>query len=418
MASGFPEHFHHREFTKALEVVDGLLKKHPNDPLLLRYKGLTLDKLSRHKEAVVVYRQILAQNPQQVPTHLFLGLAYARAGLYADAEHELLWVMEQSQTEEYRHWAQAQRAHLQELEKKTGHEIKKKPYLEGKVGVSYDSNPLFLPKDKSLSSRSRKEGIDYSADLTVGYPLVLQHDARLDVLYLGETVQHDRGARQVDFTSQGVAVDAKQRHFFGPRPWLFGERYDFRTEFLRSDLFAVIHRILLSLDTSFWHRTRTQFYTRASYSNYGPDGSNPPRTSRDGFREGLSVVQYFYTHNFRRYFFVKEEVSFAQARGKNFDRSGSLTYFGIHTPVDFLRRTDLDLATGLDYGTYPQFSSLSTLDTNERRDLRVDVYAALTHHWKPNLATRVFYRFIDSFDGNDLFSYKRHLAGAEVIFSL
>lgn len=399
-------------------MIDGLLKKYPNDPLLLRYKGLTLDKLSRHKEAIVVYRQILKHHPEQVPTHLFLGLAYARSGLYAEAEHELLWVMENSQSEEYRHWAQAQRSRLHELEKRTGHEVKKKPYLAGKVGTFYDSNPLFLPKDKRLSSRGRKDGVDYVIDLTAGYPLVLEHDARLDVLYLGDTLLHDRGARQVDFTSQGVAVDAKQRQFLGRRPWLLGERYDFRTEFLRSDLFAVIHRLLLSFDTSFWHRTRTQFYTRASFSNYGPDGSNPSRSSRDGFREGLGIVQYFYTHDFRRYFFVKEEVSFAQTRGDNFNRSGSLTHVGIHTPVDFLKKTDLDVATGLDYGTYPQFSSLSTLDTNERRDLRLDVYAALTHHWKPNLATRVFYRFIDAHDDNDLFSYERHLVGGEVIFSL
>jgi len=383
----------------------------------LRYRGLTLDKLGRHKEAIAVYRQILADHPEQVPTHLFLGLAYARSGLYADSEHELLWVMENSQSEEYRHWAQAQRARLHELEKHTGHEIKKKPYLFGKVGTFYDSNPLFTPSDDSLSSRSEKDGVDYSIDLSVGYPLVLDHDARVDVQYLTNTLLHDYGARQVNFTSHGLALETKRREFLGVRPWLFGARYDFKTEFLRSDLFAVIHRVLLSANTSFWRRTRTEVYTRGSYSNYGPDGANPSISSRDGFRGGLGAVQYFYSKNFRRYFFVKEEGSIAETRGDNFDRLGTLTYAGIHTPVDCLKHTDFDLAAGIDYGNYPQFSSLSALDRNERRDKRFDLYAALTHHWKRNLATRAFYRFITADDDNGLFSHQRHLAGVEVIFS-
>jgi len=40
----------------------------------------------------------------------------------------------------------------------------------------------------------------------------------------------------------------------------------------------------------------------------------------------------------------------------------------------------------------------------------------LTHHWKHNLATRIFYRYINSDNTNDFFARTRHLAGVEVIF--
>ena len=195
-------------------------------------------------------------------------------------------------------------------------------------------------------------------------------------------------------------------------------RYDFRTNFLRSDLFSIVNRLLLSADASFWKRTRTHFYGRVSYSDYGPDGSRPSTTSRDGVRGGVGVVQYFYTADLRSYVFLKQEVSGAETRGDNYDRTGYLARLGFHTPLDRKNQVDFDASVGFDRGTYPQFSSLSSLDLADRRDSRLDAYAALTYHWKPNLATRGFYRFISSDNRNDFFDRQRHIAGVEMVFSL
>ncbi len=399
--------------------MDEFVKKYPNDPLIFRYRALTLDRLNRRKESIAEYKKILSQNPNHVPTHLFLGLAYARDKQPDKAVKELRWVVDHSTSEKYRHWAQAQLSRVKKGGKKVGKPVKKKPYLLGKIGAYYDSNPLLIPNAENLSSKPEKDGIDFPINLNVGYPLILEKEFRLDAIYVGQTLLHDAGADDVDFTSQGAALDAKKRVFFGDRAVLFGGRYDFKANFLRSDLFAVINRFLLSMDTSFWKKTRTRFYGRVSYSDYGPDGSTPPVTSRDGFRGGLGIIQtFFLAKDFRTYFFVKQEVSMADTRGENFNREGSLTRLGVHAPLDFLGPIDLDVSTGFDYGTYPEFSSLSVLDLNERQDMRTDVYAALTYHWKPDFATRGFYRYINSNNDNDFFERDRHIAGVEVIFSL
>ncbi len=418
LASDFPKFFKKREFQKALDVIDSLLKKYPSDVLILRYRALTLDKLGRRREAIAGYKQILTQNPNHAPTHLFLGLAYARDGKSYDAEKELRWVVEKSGSEEYRHWAQAQLTRLRQMGKKADKKVKKKPYLLGKIGAYYDSNPLLIPDDKGLTSRSDKDGVDFPINVSLGYPLVLEKDLRVDALYINQELIRDGGASDVNFISQGFALDAKKRKFFGGRAFLFGARYDVKVNFLRDNLFSAVNRFLLSADTALWPKTRTHLYARYSYSNYGPDGSEPSRTSRDGSRGGWGFVQYFYTPSLKAYFFSKEEVSFAETRGDNFDRWGSLTRLGIHTPLDFLGPADWDVSTGFDYGAYPEFSSLSTLDLGERRDKRLDVYTALTYHWRPSLATRAFYRFIYSSNESDFFDRKRHIAGMEVIFSL
>ena len=419
ISSDFGRYFKKGEFKEALDVLDGLLKKYPHDPLILRYHALTLDKLGNHDAAVDAYKQILFQNPNHVPTHLFLGLAYGRSEKFEEATREFNWVIKNSHSEEYRHWAQAQLVRLRQTRERLAKQVKKKLYLIGKVGAAYDTNPLLIPDNKHLTSTARTPGMDFPFDISIGYPWVLKRNFRFDTLYIGNQMFHDGAASQINFSSQGVALDAKKRIFFGHRAVLLGGRYDLKFNFLRSDLFSVINRFLISLDTSFWRQTRTHFYTRFSYSNYGPDGSNPSVTSRDGYREGLGLIQYFYTTaKFTTYFFLKQEVSFAQIRGDNFDRVGSLSRLGVHALLNFLGPVDSDNSIGFDYGTYPEFSSLSRLDLTERRDKRLDFYQALTYHWKPNFGTRQFYRFIKSDNDNGFFDRKRHMVGLEVIFSL
>ena len=355
--------------------------------------------------------------PNYIPARLFLGLAYVKQAEYEKARQELRYVAKHASSQEYRHWAQAQLNRLYKNVRSASAPVKKKPYVVGKTGIFYDSNPLLLPDNKDLLAKSKEAAALYLFELTAGYPLHLDKDSRMDVLYIGQQYSHSHGAEAVDFTSQGFAFDAKKRTFLGTRSFLVGSRYDFRANFLRSDLFSLVNRFFLSADTSFWPKTQTHFYGRFGILNYGPDGANPGQTSRDAVRGGIGATQYFYTSDFKSFFFIKGEGNFNEARGDNFNRQGALARIGFHTPFLLLKKTDLDISSGYDWGTYPDFLSASSLDTRERHDQRWDVYTGLTHHWKPGLATRVFYRFINSANDNDLFDRTRHLAGMEVVFS-
>lgn len=417
LSSDFIKSFKNHEYEKALKECNVLLKKYPNDPLISRYRALTLEKLHRSPEAINLYHEILAAYPRDIPARLFLGLAYIKEGANEKAAAELRYVVKHGVLPEYRHWAQEQLNRLYSHKISGGKRITKKPYIIGKTGILYDSNPLLLPDDKTLSSKKRKPAALYLFELNAGYPLQLKKDFRLDALYIGEEYLHSYGANQVDFTSQGFALDAKKRVFAGRRPYLLGGRYDFRANFLRSDLFSIVNRFFVSADTSFWKKTLTHFFGRFTILNYGPDGANPDVSSRDGIREAIGVTQYFYTPSRKTFFFIKGEGDFNQTRGKNFNRVGALGTIGFHTPFLSFHKTDLDMSSSYNWGTYPDFTSLSALDPSDRRDKGWDIYAALTHHWKPNLATRVLYRFINSENNNNLLDHNRHLAGAEVIFS-
>jgi tetratricopeptide (TPR) repeat protein len=420
LSSDFVSFFKHKQYEKALKASDALLKKYPHDALILRYRALTLEKLELPNEAIELYQAILQAHPNDIPARMFLGLAYIKEAQYQKAEEELNFVIKHGSTAGYRHWAQEQLSRLHLNKRFVNKTIEKRPYLLGKLGIDYDSNPLLIPDNKSLSvPGSKKASALYVSELNVGYPLQLEKDSRLDVIYIGEEYLHSKEASQVDFSSQGFALDAKKRQFLGERPFLLGARYDFRANFLTSDLYSIENRVFLSADTSFWRKTLTHFFTHFTVFDYGSkfEGTNHDQSSRDGVREGVGVTQYFYTPNLNSFFFVKGEGDLGQTRGQDFNSQGGQVLLGFHTPLEFCRETDLDVSTGFDWQAYPDFSSLSALDSRDRRDNGLDIYVGLTHHWKRNLATRIFYRYINSENNNDYFDRTRQIAGMEVIFS-
>lgn len=303
-----------------------LLKTYPDDPLILRYRARVLARLGRTKEAISLYRRLLSKDPRHAPTRIFLGQAYLQDGQPKAAAEQWRWVIQHSDSKPYRQWAQAQLNRL----RVTGKRAKipeKRLYLTGRTGFKYDSNPILKPDDKVLAeSGNEKSGWELPVDLTLGYPLWLAPATRLDVLYLNREIIHDGETSAVNFTTQGLAVAAKHRMDVGRHAVLVGGRYGTRVNFLRSELFSVVNRLLLSAETAFTHRTRTYVYGRASLANFGPDGSNPPHTSRDGLYGGLGLTQYFYTSDFRRHVFVSQELTLQQTRGANFTRRGTISH--------------------------------------------------------------------------------------------
>jgi len=363
-----------------------------------------------------MYRRLLKRNPQHVPTHLFLGQAYQQDGDPMAAAEQWRWVVRHADSAEYRRWAEAQLHRLRVGAKAPPR--KPRPYLFAISGLKYDSNPLLKPNDKTLADPgNEKRGFKALLDVTLGYPVLLRPDARLDALYLGRQITHDANANDVDFSSQGVGVNAKRLLHDGERTYLLDFLYTTRVNFLRSDLFSVVNRFLASVETALTPHTRTYAYSRASISNYGPDRSNPPQTSRDGFRGGLGVTQFFYTKDFRRHLFVRQEVNTQETRGANFTRRGMASRIGVFSVIDGLPKMDWQASTGLDWGRYPRFTSLSSLDTTRRRDARFDVYTAVTYHWTKVVATRLLYQFIQNDNRNDLFDRTRHIAGVELLVS-
>jgi len=417
LRSPFGEFFRAGDYAKALDAIDALAAQYPQDPLIKRYRALTLDRLGRYDEALRIYRELLASHPDHLPTRFFLGQTYSHMGDANAATKEWRWVVEQSPAEEYRQWAE-ELLKRQQAAAADQTAPRKRVYVFGDTGFEYDSNPLLKPNDKGVAAQGdEKQAERWSVNVGVGYPIVLQPDLRVDAISMTRQSLHTEGLTQVNFTGQEVGLAASKRVNVWNRDVIVGGRYDFLTGWLDGDLFSVTNRWLLSADARLTPRTRTYAYNRFSVANFGPDGSNPPQTSRDGFGYDLGATQYFYTADFRRYVFVSEEFNLSEAHGGNFTRRGMTSRLGFHTPVLLVAKTDLDVSGGFGLGTYPDFSPLSSLDPTRREDTNWDLYTGLTYSWTPQVATRAFYRYINANNRNDIFQYDRHIAGVQLLFS-
>ena len=411
-ASPFADYFKADDYERALEALEPLLKQYPDDPLVLRYKAMTLDRLGRSEEAIAIYQQLLKQVPEHAPTRFFLGEAYERLGKHDEAVREWRWVAQRSQAKEYAQWAKDAIARVGAAEMLPR---RKRWLVLANVGWDWDNNVILKPNDKALANVGDQNAGRFTIDVGLRYRALSAPDAYVDLMYTSRQSLHDDSLDDFNFTSEEVGIDARKRVDVGGREVTLGGRYELLSGFLEGDLFALSNRFLLSADTRFTPHTRTALSNRFTVSNFGPDGSNPPQTSRDGIYNDLALTQYLYSADFTRYLFVRQEYNAAGTRGGNFDRRGLTTRVGAHSPL--LWRTDADVSSGFLYNAYPQFTSLSALDAARRRDTTWDVALAVTHHLSEALDVRVQYQWVNALNRNDLFQYDRHIAGVHLLLS-
>lgn len=407
--------FQQEDYENALPAFDSLLRTYPRDALVRRYQAITLDRLGRSQEAIRIFQDLLSENPSHIPTHYFLGQAYARQGDWERAQNEWQWVLSQPDAEVYATWSALS------LEQAGGLKIPAETrklmrwYIVGRYGYEYDSNVILRPDDESLASSRDQNAGRQLLDLAVRYRAISKRDLSLDLLYAVRQTIHDDSLNEFNFHSEEFGAQIRKRIQIGSQDVVAGLRYDLMLGILETDLFSLRNQWVLSADTRFTERTRTVFYDRIAWTEFGPDGFSPAETSRDGLYHDIGATHYWYSRDFKSYVYWREELNFAHAHGKNFDSWGMTSRLGVHHPIH--DRLELDVSTGVEMSFYPHFSSVSSRDNSRRRDRDWDIYSAVTYRLTPEIGVRFFYRFIYAYNQNNFYDYTRQIGGVHVLYS-
>lgn len=411
-SSRFAALFQQGEYAQALEALQPLLKRYPQDSLLLRYRAITLDRLGRSEEAVAQLKQILQRDPGHIPTRYFLGQVYAGSGKLSEAVEEWRWVAEHSPVTQYREWA---REALRRYAPLLPRAAPSRWFLAGSAGWEWDSNVLLKPEDKTLASVGDRNADRFSLNLQIGRHLSERRDQRVDLTYTSRASFHDDGLDDFNFLSEEAGLFLRRRAgALASRPVWFTGRYEVLGGFLDNDLFSFSNRFTVGVDSRLTPRSLTALTGQTALTDFGPDGSNPPQTSRDGIYSSVELAQYLYSPDLRSHLFLSQGYADARTTGGNFERRGSNTRLGAHWPL--AGRAEADASVGFSWGRYPRFSSLSGLDRARRRDTDWDFYVALGRPLTPRVWGRLFYRFILAHNRNDFFEYERHVTGVQVLF--
>jgi tetratricopeptide (TPR) repeat protein len=419
LASDASKYFQNGDFDKALVALTQLEKSFPKDELIQRYKAMTLDRLGKSAEAIEIFNQLLVLNPEHIPTRYFLGQAYARSGRYDDANREWKQVQKDGEGTPYAFWAQTA------LEQTTAPSAASSPsgklqrwLIQARYGYEFDSNVILRPTDRSLSNVKDPNSGRHNGDLAIRYRVVSKKDTAIDLLYAVRQSLHDDHFNAFNYHSEEFGFNFRQRAKVGDQDVVFGLRYDYSLGFLAENLYSNRNRWNLSADTKFTEHTQTIFYNRVGITNYGPDGFSPAQTSRDGVDNDTGISQFFYSKDFQKYLFLRQEVNVTAARGTNFDSWGLTSRIGYHAPVPKIKRLSWDGSLGFEPHFYPGFTSTSSLDRSRRRDMQFDLYTSLTYEITKDFSARGFYRFVDGSNQNNLYDYTRQIGGIQFIYTL
>jgi len=419
LSSDASRYFQAGDYEKALVALNQLEQSFPKDELIQRYRAMTLDRLGKSDEAIVIFNALLEKNPKHIPTRYFLGQAFARSGRYEEAAQEWTTVAQEGEGTPYAAWSLSAIQQMKGPDFSASDQPEKiqRWYIQARYGYEVDSNVILRPEDKNLSIAGDRDAGRHSGDLALRYRAYSKRDTAIDLTYAARQTLHDDSFEEFNYHSEEFGINARQRVKVGEKDVVLGARYEYLLGFLDKDIYSNRNRWTLSADTRFTERTQTIFFDRMTVANYGPDGSEPSKTSRDGFENDVGFTHFFYSKDFQRYVFFRGELNTSENRGSNFDSWGTTFRLGYHTPVPKFSRFSIDVSSGLSNQHYPDFESTTTLDPRRREDLDWDLYAALSYAITKTLSARFFYNYFNTENNNDIYEYNRHIGGLQFIYS-
>ena len=289
LASPGAKAFMAKDFAGAIEGFRALLATHPDDPLVMRYIGIALDRLGRHDEAVEAFGEARRVAPGDVSIVFFLGVSeYNRANFKA-AEAAFAEVVARAPDTKYAARARESLAAIKaNATQQTSPAAKKRWSAFFQLGLQYDDNVAAAPD--SVEDRDSLGGFEY---LKLGYNLINSGGWRLRAEasgYLSQHWQNDFDSHDIQYFEAAAALDhATALAGVSVVPAL---RYGYTGTYLDADGFSAGHRLTASTDLGWTDSLKTRLIYRAAIDDYEVDGLLPAVTSRDGLTHEAGVTQY------------------------------------------------------------------------------------------------------------------------------
>ncbi|RCX28098.1 tetratricopeptide repeat protein [Thioalbus denitrificans] len=297
LASPAASAFKAQDFTAALDGFRNLLSTYPDDPLVLRYIGITLDRLKRYDEAVAAFGEALRVAPGDPAILFFLGVSeYNRAGFGA-AEEAFAAVAAEAPDTDYGARAREFLAALTANTASRTAPAARKPWdAYAQFGLQYDDNVGAAPD--GTDDRDSLGSFEY---LSFGYNLVNDDEWVLRAEasgYFSQHWQHGFDSQDVQFIEAAASLDHAAA--LGGVSVVPSLRYGLTGTYLEGDELVIGHRLAVAADIGWTSSLKTDLFYRAAIDDYEDEGFQPVVTSRDGVTHEAGVTQYFLFETFGR----------------------------------------------------------------------------------------------------------------------
>jgi len=402
------------KYEKALEEFRKLTQTYPTDITIRRYIGLSYDGLGEYAKAIDAYDEGLLFFPYHVPTHFYKAMAFLKLNEKQKGLNELKFVAKANPEGPY--GARAKEA-IAQVEKGIVVRMPKAKawQIYGRIGSMYDTNVNVSPDQKTLRGANNDQNSwRWEFEGNVNYTLHESRKLRVHAEYGISQSLHDDSLDEFNFTFQRAALVFSYAQNLLGRDWLHQLRNDFSLGFLDGDLFSFGNTTTLRTSTSFLPQTRNSFYVRYGYTEFGPDGSNPPFLSRDGQYGGAGVSTTLFNQKGNAWITLTYAWDGANVEGRNFDVSGNSIQVLLHFPL--VEKLTADVFGSYRRSEFNNFNGDIFVETRGRQDDSFTLSAVVSRPLGENFTSRFFYRYFDTQSANDIFENHRHIFGTELAF--
>ncbi|MSR77842.1 MAG: tetratricopeptide repeat protein [Candidatus Omnitrophica bacterium] len=403
MKSEAAQTFAKGDFKKALESLDQLVLEYPEDPLIHRFRGITLMRLNQNKAATEALKEGTRKFPDNVAMHYYLAQVYFSLKKMEEARKEFRWVIEHDEAS-YRFKAQ------QGMFMTLGGGKPPKPWSLGvSQAYEFDTNAIYKPTDEAYRVSADQNSGRYATLFTGTYQAY--HKGRWFVtpdLFYAQNIYNDFNNLN-NFTPGGGLSGLCAFSLFG-KPTFLNLREGGSATYLKRSLYSSANAFSASLISNLNKWFRTNLTYRWTYTNFHSDGSSAVLTNQDGHTHSASILNTVYMNDARTlYGTFGYDYEFADTRGRNYIKSMNGARAGLHFPI--LEKVEGDFGFVYKNSDYFKYDSAPP----KRRDiiytLTTDLSRPLFWDW---MTAHLIYIFEDSRARNNAYEYFRHVIAAKL----
>jgi tetratricopeptide (TPR) repeat protein len=372
MASPAAEAFRRLDFEAALAGFQALLARYPDDPLILRYIGISNHRLGRYGAAREAFDAALAVDPDNLAVVFYRAITDYETGESDAAAAGFQRVVAGARGTDYANRAREFLAKLQpgNLSGERPGGARWDSFLQ--AGLQYDDNVDAAP--------DHDDSLRFTENATFEYKLVEEGGWRLRAGVTGFLSQHTKAQfESYDVQQFGGDLELSYATSIDGVPVIPALRYAYRRTLLDSGGFDSTHSATAQLDAAPFDGATTRLFYELDIAAFSADGARPSSTSRDGIIQHVGIKEFVELDGRDLMLTLGYAFALAEARGDNFDLRGHDVTLGLAIALpDDMR---LDLSSGYGHKDYPDFDG-----PRERRTDRFRLGAALNIPIDDNLA--------------------------------
>ena len=401
------------DYETAYEEILKLEEQYPQDVLILRYKGLILDRLGRPKEAISIFQSELERFPDNIPLHYFLAHSLVQDQNFDQAEKEFGYVAEHDETGSYQVRAKKEQEEVREIIAMLKRSRQKKWLLLGSAGAEWVSNPTLLSRVPEFTTEKQQGAWTFTNSAYGNYELFKKMGWTARVFYNYFDAFYSHGFSELNVISNSAGPNLTHITLLNGRPLITRLGSTVSHTMLHNKYYSTAFAQSAGFIYSFYDWQRIDLSDRWSYSTYDNDGSSSDHTSRNGFTNTAAVAHYLYMNKAKSlYQYMGFNYENAKTQGANYHKNQFSYHSGLHFPLPF--RSDADLAFKYKDADYPKY--LFPEPSFGRRDhqyqFTVNLSKSITEHW----SVEGKYDYTNNNSRDDNYTYTNHSLGFTLSF--